>query len=110
MLYPAKLLLAILALTLAGCAASMETPDGSAGVTVFGGAVNYHVGGAPGCGGAIAEFRALIDRDRSTGNLSPSVHRRAAADLEGVKAACAAGRSAEANSRLAAVKSRYGYR
>ena len=88
----------------------MQTPDGSAGVTVFGGGANYHVGGAPGCGAPIGDFQAVMDNDQKTGNVNQGVYRRVIADLEGVKAACAAGRVDEANNRLAAVKARHGYR
>jgi hypothetical protein len=110
MLERAKFLAAPLALMLAGCVASMETPDGSAGVTVFGGGVNYQAGGASGCSGPIAQFQAVIDSDEKTGNVNQGVYRRIVADLDGVKAACAAGRVREADSRLVAVKARYGYR
>jgi hypothetical protein len=100
---------AALALMLAGCVTAMETPDGSAGVAVFGTSFSTPVGGPAGCAGRIADFQAVIDSDEETGNLNTPVYRRAVADLDGVKAACAAGHVGEADSRLAAVKARYGY-
>jgi hypothetical protein len=102
---------AALALMLAGCVTAMETPDGSAGVAVFGTSFSTPVGGrGAGCAGRIADFQAVIDSDEKTGNLNTSVYRRAVADLDGVKAACSAGRVGEAEAHLAAIKARYGYR
>ncbi len=105
-----KLLAIALPLALGGCA-SYQTGDGSTGVA-FGTSANYHIGGgAPGsCGPAIAEFQAVMDNDQKSGNVNQSVYRKVVADLDGVKAACAAGRTAEANNRLVAIKARYGYR
>jgi hypothetical protein len=94
------------ALALSACVTTMQTPDGSAGITA--GAVSYHLGGG-GCGDSIGRFQAVIDSDVATGNLNRSVYRRMVDDLRPVKAACAAGRSGEAESRLAAVRARYGY-
>ncbi|MBX6425420.1 MAG: hypothetical protein IRZ09_05790 [Variibacter sp.] len=110
MLDRARPLAAAFALLLAGCVTTVETPDGSAGLTVFGGTFNYRVGGPPACSERIAGFEAVIENDERTGNLNRSVYRQAVADLGEVKAACAAGRVGDANRRLAAVKTRYGYR
>jgi hypothetical protein len=100
----------ICAVFLSGCAAAIQSPDGISGVAVFGGTASYHFGGAPGCGLPIAEFERILDSDRRTGNINAGVYQRATADLEGAKAACSGGRIGEANSRLTAVKARYGYR
>jgi hypothetical protein len=100
----------ICALFLSGCAAAIQSPDGSSGVAMFGRTASYHFSGAPGCGLPISEFERILDSDRRTGNINASVYQRATTDLEGAKAACSGGRVGEANSRLAAVKARYGYR
>jgi hypothetical protein len=100
-LYPA-----LAALALSGCVTTMQTPDGSAGITA--GAVSYHFGSG-GCGDSTNRFQAIIDSDVATGNLNRSVYRRMTADLAPVKAACTAGRNAEAESRLDGVRARYGY-
>lgn len=101
---------AVLALALAGCVTALETPDGSAGVAVFGTTFSTAAGPPAGCTSRIAEFEAILASDERTGNLNTSVYRRAVADLERVSAACDAGDAARADSRLAAVKARYGYR
>jgi hypothetical protein len=62
------------------------------------------------CGGAIAEFEAIITSDVATGNLNKAVHRRIVSELASVRHTCAAGRDADAARGLAAVKSRHGYR
>lgn len=62
------------------------------------------------CAPAIAEFESIIDSDLKTGNVAKRVHARVVSELTSVKAACAAGRDAEATRALAAVKSRHGYR
>ena len=72
-----------------------------------------HAGGVPAkaaCGAAIAEFEAIITSDMNTGNVAKRVHARVVTELAKVKAACTAGRDAEATHALAAVKSRHGYR
>ncbi len=98
-------LLTLLALLLAGCASSSS----NSAAVIIPGAVNYHVGGS-GCGQAIAAFELVIDSDAQTGNLNKSVYPRITKDLAPAKSACTAGRDADANSQLAAVKARYGYR
>jgi hypothetical protein len=98
------------ALLLAGCASAVQNPDGSTTARIAAGGVSYHFAGPSGCLGPIADYQVVIDNDQKTGNVNPSVYRRIAADLEGAKASCAAGRASEANARLAGVKSRYGYR
>ncbi len=65
---------------------------------------------AAACGPAIAEFEGIIDSDVATGNLAKRVHARMVSELASIKAACAAGRDAEATRGLAAIKSRHGYR
>ena len=68
------------------------------------------VAAAAGCGSAITGFEAIINSDVETGNLGKGVHRRIITELGTVKASGAAGRDADANRGLAAIKSRHGYR
>ena len=63
-----------------------------------------------GCGGAIAQFRAVIDNDQKIGHLNKSVYNRILPDLGRVSETCRAGREAEAMRALAGLKSRFGYR
>ena len=62
------------------------------------------------CGTAISEFEAVLANDQAIGHLSATAYRRILTDLEPAKADCSARRSREANGRLAAIRSRYGYR
>lgn len=104
-----RLLALAAALALAGCAGSSAGPEMTGGPTAPAFAAGTG-GGASGCALPIAEYEAVIDADKQTGNLNASVYRRIVADLQPVKASCAAGQTAAANSRLVAVKARYGYR
>ncbi len=109
MLHRLKSIAIACALTLPGCA-SVETTDSGMGVAPSGTSASYQVAGPSDCGTSIAAFQAVLDSDQKTGNVNQSVYRRAMADMDGVKTACAAGRVADANNRLVAIKARYGYR
>ncbi|HVY56940.1 MAG TPA: hypothetical protein VHA77_03730 [Xanthobacteraceae bacterium] len=63
----------------------------------------------PRCETAIAQFRAIIDSDAQTGNLDASVYERIRPELRQVSAECQAGREAQAERDLVAVKHRHGY-
>lgn len=62
-----------------------------------------------GCAGAVSRFRAIIDNDLATGHVAARVHAGMVADLNEASAACAAGRDAEAQRMVAAIRSRNGY-
>jgi len=62
-----------------------------------------------GCAGDIARYEAVIENDFSTGNVNKSVHDRVAGELDKARAACNAGRDAEASRLVAASRSRHGY-
>jgi hypothetical protein len=62
-----------------------------------------------GCEAALAQFRAIVDSDAQTGNLDQSVYERMRPELRQVAAECQAGREAQAERDLAAVKHRHGY-
>jgi hypothetical protein len=103
--------LAAVAALLGGCTTmTAQSPDGSTSVGAIAGGVNFHIPGPSGCAGPIRDFHGVIENDASTGNLAKSVHARITAELELVKASCAAGREADATRQLAALKARHGYR
>jgi hypothetical protein len=66
--------------------------------------------GQSGCGGAVAQFRAVIDNDVKIGHLNKSVYNRILPDLGRVSETCRAGKDADAMRALAGLKSRFGYR
>ena len=91
---------------LAACNQTAATPPASAPTAVSGAAL----GGASGCAGEIAQFRAVLKNDVESGNVGQSVFTRASADLGRADSACAAGRDGEARSLVASTKGRFGYR
>ncbi len=106
-----SLAFAMLMALLAGCTmTSTQSPDGNTSVGVIAGGVNFHIPGPSRCAGPIGDFQGVIENDVGSGNLNKSVHARITAELEPVKAACAAGREADATRQLAALKARHGYR
>ena len=103
---------ALLGLSLAACSGS-GTPSPSEPVAATPGtaATRGQLTGPPGCTRPIAEYEALVDRDVTTGYLSQVVYDRINTELAaGPRAACAAGRDAEARGLLARVKTSHGYR
>ena len=103
---------ALLGLSLAACAGGGTPPPAQPIAAAPGGAATRTpLAGPPGCTRPIAEYEALIDRDVTTGYLSQVVYDRINADLTaGPRAACAAGREADARTQLARVKTSHGYR
>ena len=102
---------ALLGLSLAACAGGTQAPPGPMAATPGGAATRPALSGPPGCTRPIAEYEALVDRDVTTGYLSQVVYDRINEELAaGPRAACAAGRDAEARGLLARVKTSHGYR
>jgi hypothetical protein len=103
---------ALLGLSLAACAGGgTQAPPAPAAATPGGVATRGPLSGPPGCTKPIAEYEALVDRDVTTGYLSQVVYDRINEELaSGPRAACAAGRDAEARGLLARVKTSHGYR
>ena len=102
---------ALLALSLAGCGGG-TTPPPSEPIAATPGAAATRgaLTGPPGCTRPIAEYEALVDRDVTTGYLSQVVYDRINSELAaGPRAACAAGREADARTQLARVKTSHGY-
>ena len=104
--------LALLGLMLAACAGGTTQPvPAPMAATPGGAATRGPLSGPPGCTRPIAEYEALVDRDVTTGYLSQVVYDRINEELaSGARAACAAGRDAEARGLLARVKTSHGYR
>lgn len=110
---------ALIPLALAACAsndsASYHTPSSTApmGPSVISGSGSTGgatISGPAGCAAPISEYQQIIDRDVESGMLNPGVYNRVSTDLEAVKRACAEGKERDAQSQLASVKARYGYR
>jgi hypothetical protein len=103
---------ALFALALAACSGSQTPPPSQVTAATPGAAANRGaLTGPPGCTKPIAEYEALIDRDVTTGYLSQSVYDRINDELAaGPRAACAAGREADARAQLARVRTSHGYR
>jgi len=101
---------------LAACASTdtggfaTSSPAGPSVISGSGTSGMAMVAGPAGCAGPISDYQQIIDRDAETGFLNPGVYNRVSTDLEPVKRACAEGREKEAQSQLASVKARYGYR
>jgi hypothetical protein len=103
--------LASLVLLLTACAGGTQAPPAPMAATPGGAATRAALTGPPGCTRPIAEYEALVDRDVTTGYLSQVVYDRINEELAaGPRAACAAGRDAEARGQLARVKTSHGYR
>jgi hypothetical protein len=112
-LFP-RLVLVALSLGLAACnstppTASAPTPEPT------GYAVNrvtdpgFKLPEGTGCSGAVARYQAVMDNDYATGNVNQSVYHTISGEIASARSACAAGRDGEAQSLIAASKSRHGY-
>ena len=101
---------ALLVLGLAACSGANTPPPQATAATPGGAATRGALVGPPGCTRPIAEYEAIIDRDVTTGYLSQSVYDSINGELSaGPRAACAAGREADARAQLARVKTSHGY-
>ena len=102
---------ALLGLSLAACGGGGLPPSDSPPPPASGVATRTPLTGPPGCTKPIGDYETIIDRDVSTGYLSQNVYDRINVDLAaGPRAACAAGREADARAQLQRVKTSYGYR
>lgn len=114
---PAFVILA-LASVLTGCnsgsgpapSATAPTPSASyqsvpAGVTP----PNFSLPSGSGCQGAVARWAAIQDNDLKSGHVSPSVYKTIQGEIAQARAACNAGRDAEARGMVRASRARHGY-
>jgi len=65
--------------------------------------------GAPGCAGAIARYRSVIDNDLAMGHVNKSVYAQISNEIADAASACSSGQDGRALSLLRASKSRHGY-
>jgi hypothetical protein len=61
------------------------------------------------CSAKIARYRAVQDNDLSMGHVVQSVYNQIKRETDAASTVCAAGRDAEAKSRVAASQRRHGY-
>ncbi|WP_201859948.1 hypothetical protein [Microvirga soli] len=62
-----------------------------------------------GCSGEISRYRAVMSNDLAMGHVNQSVYNRVDREITQAKAACTAGRDAEAVRMVNATKARHGY-
>jgi len=62
-----------------------------------------------GCAAVIGRYDAVLKADWESGNVAERVYNQIQKELEPVRAACHAGRDADARGMVAANKSRHGY-
>ena len=98
-------LAAFVALPLAACNQTAATAPGSASVTPAG----FSMPSGSGCGGEIAQYRAVMSNDLAMGHVNQSVYNRLDREIAQAEAACSAGRDAEALRMVNATKARHGY-
>ncbi|MGD9542086.1 hypothetical protein [Methylocystis sp.] len=63
----------------------------------------------PGCAGAVARYRSVVDNDLSMGHVNQSVHAQISNEIAEAASACSSGQDGRALSLLRASKSRHGY-
>jgi hypothetical protein len=102
---PAPILLAAFGLAACTQTGAPEPASVAPGVTPSG----FALPAGSGCAGDVARYEAIVENDLSTGHVARSVHDRIAGEIDRAKAACNAGRDAEASGLVAASRSRHGY-
>jgi len=63
----------------------------------------------PGCAGAVASYRSVIDNDLAMGHVNKSVHAQISSEIGEAASACSGGQEGRALSLLRTSKSRHGY-
>lgn len=79
--------------------------DVPAGVTPS----NFRMPEGSGCKGAVARWAAIQDNDLRSGHVSPSVYKTIQGEIAQARAACEAGRDAQAIGMVRASRARHGY-
>ena len=97
------------ALVLAGCNSAGPARAPAPGLISPVTAPGFLLPDGPGCKGAIARYRAIIDNDREHGHIGAGVYNTIQGEIDGAVRACSAGRDGEAASLLKASKARHGY-
>ncbi len=70
---------------------------------------NFRLPEGSGCKGAVARWAAIQDNDLRSGHVSPSVHKTIQGEIAQARAACDAGRDAQASGMVRASRARHGY-
>lgn len=63
----------------------------------------------PGCAGAVARYRSVVDNDLAMGHVNTGVHAQISNEIAEAASACSGGQDGRALSLLRASKSRHGY-
>lgn len=63
----------------------------------------------PGCAGAVARYRSVVDNDLAMGHVNQGVHAQISGEIAEAASACAGGQDGRALALLRASKSRHGY-
>jgi hypothetical protein len=63
----------------------------------------------PGCAGAVARYRSVVDNDLAMGHVNTGVHAQISNEIAEAASACSSGQDGRALSLLRASKSRHGY-
>jgi hypothetical protein len=106
---PGAALAGVALLALAACQPQAAAPPPQAGIQTVTPST-FRMPEGSGCAGEVDRFRAIMDNDLQMGHVAASVHGRAARDIDGAAAACAAGRDGQAVAMIEAARGRYGYR
>ena len=106
---PGAALAGVALLALAACQPQAAAPPPQAGIQTVTPST-FRMPESSGCAGEVDRFRAIMDNDLQMGHVAASVHGRAARDIDGAAAACAAGRDGQAVAMIEAARGRYGYR
>lgn len=108
-----KALAPLALLLLAGCnapetaSAPAPTPAGYAVRHVA--PEGYKLPEGAGCTGAVARYQAVMDNDYATGNVGQGVFKTISDEISAARSVCASGNDGQAQSMIAASKTRHGY-
>lgn len=103
------LLAACAAASGAGCNAARPPQATPPGAAVPAPAAQALPPDGPGCAGAVARYRSVVDNDLAMGHVNQGVHAQIANEIAEAASACAGGQDGRALSLLRASKSRHGY-
>ena len=103
------LLAAFTAAVSAGCNAARPPQAAPPGPAVSAPTAQALPPGGPGCAGAVARYRSVVDNDLAMGHVNTSVHAQISNEIAEAASACSSGQDGRALSLLRASKSRHGY-
>ncbi|MBM3577448.1 MAG: hypothetical protein FJX40_07245 [Alphaproteobacteria bacterium] len=103
------LLAVLMAAMSAGCNAARQPQAAPPGPAVPPPTPTAEAPDGPGCAGAVARYRSVIDNDLAMGHVNKSVHAQISSEIGEAASACSGGQEGRALSLLRASKSRHGY-